>query len=75
MNVVDGSAIWRQSFELDTTSRLSFHAGRKLRACVHACVSVSVCVCVCVCVSPLPQQFARRVGSLADQYHALDRPT
>lgn len=71
MNVVDGSAIWRPSFELDTTTRLSFHAGRKLRACVLACVSVSVCVCV----SPLPQQFARRVGSLADQYHALDRPT
>jgi hypothetical protein len=57
--VLDGSAIWRQALELDTTIRLPLYASRKKVACV----------------SPLPQQFTWRVGSLADQYHALDRPT
>jgi len=52
MNVLDGSAIWRLSLELDTTTRLSFHAGRKLRACVLA--FVCVCFCVCMCVSTTP---------------------
>jgi hypothetical protein len=44
MRVLDGSAIWRQAHELDTTIRLPLHAGRKLRECV----------CVCVCVSTIP---------------------
>ena len=56
MNVVDSSAIWRQSLELDTTTRQSFHAGRKLRACVRACVRacLRMCVSVCMYVSTTP---------------------